>query len=284
MFKTKLFIAIAAMGMSAAASAAIDGSSSNGEFVFSAFDTVAGVGYTYELDDAGFDSLFGSDVRMNSLIGSTNTPTAVGFTLTQNVSGVVFDYALPSFTDFVSGANMTTVKWNLAAADTSGLRRIIQTVTSAPVSAPYTNAKLNESAASFSQYADAVNAKGTLATGADGFALTLPTDLTAYAGNAPTMGVDFGTKGYANAGGLNDVLDIYVFGGTSSSSSSKADALYSALLDQTGNGLTAKVYMADDGMYHLQLAVAAVPEPSTYAMLLAGLGMLGFAARRARRS
>lgn len=30
------------------------------------------------------------------------------------------------------------------------------------------------------------------------------------------------------------------------------------------------------------LSIAAVPEPSTYAMLLAGLGMLGFAARRKR--
>jgi hypothetical protein len=29
-------------------------------------------------------------------------------------------------------------------------------------------------------------------------------------------------------------------------------------------------------------AVAAIPEPETYALLLAGLGLLGFAARRRR--
>ena len=33
----------------------------------------------------------------------------------------------------------------------------------------------------------------------------------------------------------------------------------------------------------LTASTAAIPEPETYAMLLAGLGMLGFAARRRRR-
>ena len=33
-----------------------------------------------------------------------------------------------------------------------------------------------------------------------------------------------------------------------------------------------------------QLVVASVPEPSTYAMLLGGLGMIGFMRRRARRA
>jgi hypothetical protein len=33
-------------------------------------------------------------------------------------------------------------------------------------------------------------------------------------------------------------------------------------------------------MTPISIDVAAVPEPETYAMLLAGLGLLGFAARR----
>ena len=36
------------------------------------------------------------------------------------------------------------------------------------------------------------------------------------------------------------------------------------------------------GGYHLAAAVAAVPEPSEYLMLLAGLGIVGYAVRRRR--
>jgi len=50
-----------------------------------------------------------------------------------------------------------------------------------------------------------------------------------------------------------------------------------------GQQIEARTYLADDGQWHLQIgAVAAVPEPETYAMLLAGLGLIGAVARRRR--
>lgn len=39
-----------------------------------------------------------------------------------------------------------------------------------------------------------------------------------------------------------------------------------------------KIYFDADNMLHI--AAAPVPEPESYAMLLAGLGMIGFMARR----
>ncbi len=39
----------------------------------------------------------------------------------------------------------------------------------------------------------------------------------------------------------------------------------------------------NSGNYYLALSVPAVPEPETYAMLLAGLGLVGMAARRRRQ-
>ncbi|WP_317205306.1 FxDxF family PEP-CTERM protein [Janthinobacterium sp.] len=57
----------------------------------------------------------------------------------------------------------------------------------------------------------------------------------------------------------------------------------------TGLGLSAGSYFLKvegnvigngGGTYGGDLTVSAVPEPETYAMLLAGLGLLGFAARR----
>ncbi|WP_374339701.1 PEP-CTERM sorting domain-containing protein [Methyloversatilis sp.] len=272
MFKTKLMIAIAAAGFSAVASADIDGSSANGEFTFSAFDATNGVGYTYELTDAGFSDLFGSDVRMNSLIGSTNTSSAVGNDLLQNpVGGIVFDAALPSFTDFLSGAVTSSVVWNITSIDTSGSRRMVQTVDVEPSASPYTNSSLNASAAKVNEYAAAVNTK---ITDSDGYALTIVADGAAYAGN---NGEKFANNGYDSFGKLDQTMALYVAGGTSSASNT-SKSLFEQLLGENGNDVVAKVYMGNDGFYHLQIAV--VPEPETYAMLLAGLGLIGFAARR----
>ncbi len=40
------------------------------------------------------------------------------------------------------------------------------------------------------------------------------------------------------------------------------------------------VNLANDGAFTIASTVAAVPEPETYAMLVAGLGLMGFSARR----
>jgi hypothetical protein len=49
---------------------------------------------------------------------------------------------------------------------------------------------------------------------------------------------------------------------------------------QTGNPGTQGVVFFDD--LRVATAVAPIPEPETYAMLLAGLGMMAFLARRRR--
>ncbi|AEI99960.1 PEP motif putative anchor domain protein [Nitrosomonas sp. Is79A3] len=63
----------------------------------------------------------------------------------------------------------------------------------------------------------------------------------------------------------------------------------------SGNNVTVPFGILPDGQYHLDIsgnlgaeasfgqysvAISAVPEPETYAMLLAGLGLVGFSARR----
>lgn len=45
-----------------------------------------------------------------------------------------------------------------------------------------------------------------------------------------------------------------------------------------------KVYPGQSGSYAGNVSVNAVPEPETYAMLLAGLGLVGFTARRRKNS
>ena len=48
--------------------------------------------------------------------------------------------------------------------------------------------------------------------------------------------------------------------------------------------LISSVYSYDDYVFHLEgiATVAAVPEAETYAMMLAGLGLVGFMAKRRR--
>ncbi|WP_043360381.1 PEP-CTERM sorting domain-containing protein [Methyloversatilis universalis] len=276
MFKTKLIAAAIALGVSGFANATITGAGTgNTEFVFSAFNTLAGKGYTYDLSDLGWDDVYGSDVRMNSLIGNVNPGTSGVMNLVNKpATGVLFDIALPSFSSFLAGTNAANLQWNVVSAESEGLRRIVQTVSTAPTAA-LTNAKIITAVNNFDNYTSAVGSKGTHPGGVliDGFAETVAADGTAYAG---TLGANFGNAGYASTGGINDALSLYVFGSTSTTSNQNAGRV-AQLKSADGQAVVARIYQGADG-YHLQ--ISAVPEPETYAMLLAGLGLLGFAARR----
>lgn len=287
MFKTKLMVAALAAGLSGMASAAIaPASSGNAEFAFSAF--VGDVGYTYDLADIGFNSVFGSDVRMNSLIGSGNQTSnnaaqlaLTSIALTQSVSnGIVFDLALPGFSDFITLAGGAAgVQWSLFSGESSGVRRIIQTVSTTPTTRLVTSG-INQAVDNVTSYYAANNAGGThtgdVAT--DGYRVTERIDGLAFGGNIVTA---TNNLTYSSVGGLDDALDIYVVRGSTATPNSALGG-FAQLVGANGGDVVAKVYVGDAGEYRFQIAV--VPEPETYAMLLAGLGMIGFAARRARRA
>jgi hypothetical protein len=292
MFKMKLLAGVAAVAMSGAASAGIVGSSTgNTELVFTAY--VGDVGYTYDLADAGFNSVFGTNVRINSLIGSGNQTQynsesgaltgaqliATKSYLTNNFStGVIFDAELTGFDSFLSQAGNTSgVLWNVWSGESSGVRRIIQTVSSAPAERVKTDA-INSAVQAFGFYTDANSQGGThnnLDTTVDGYRVTTVEDLVAFAGNVgPRL-----NGAYNSFGSIGDTLDMYVVRGATSTSTQFLGGV-AQLLGATDQAVTSMVYVGDQGEYRLQ--ISAVPEPETYAMLLAGLGLIGFAARRRR--
>ena len=283
MFKMKLLAAVAAIGMSGAASAGIVGSSTgNTELVFTAY--VGNVGYTYDLADAGFNSAFGSNVKMDSLIGNGNQTANNAAQLTATTTylsngfstGIVFDAALTGFDSFLSLSGGTNgVLWNVWSGENSGVNRIIQTVATEPTVRVRSNT-INGAVSQFAVYTDANSQGGThnnLDQTIDGYRITTIEDLSAFAGNvAPSM-----NNAYASFGSIGDTLDMYVVRGASPLSNTSLGG-FAQLLGVTDQAVTARVYLGDTGEYRLQIAV--VPEPETYAMLLAGLGLIGFAARR----
>jgi hypothetical protein len=286
MFKTKLVLAAVVAGLSSMANAAITPTSTgNTEFAFSAY--VGDVGYTFDLADIGFNSVFGSEVRMNSLIGSGNQTSGnaaqlalTTVALTQSVSnGIVFDLALPGFGDFLTLAGGATgVQWSLFNGESSGVRRIIQTVSTTPTNRLATSG-INTAVDNVGTYYAANNAGGTH-TGdfaVDGYRITQRIDGLAFGGNI----VPASNGTYASVGGLDQTLDLYVVRGNTATPNAALGG-FAQLVGADGGDVVAKVYLGDAGQYHLQIAV--VPEPETYALLLAGLGMIGFAARRARRA
>lgn len=284
-FKTQIAVASLALGLASGAHAAIATPGNSGEFVFSAWGN--GYGYTFDLYDEGFADVLGSNVLMNSLIGTQfnvgavpDSPAGVTVSGGFKAGDVVFDMALPGFDTFLSNAGSSdAVMWNLISLDLSGIRRLIQTVAQTPTSM-ISDAALINSANAMDFYNAAANTAMVDMGAADSYALTDSNQGTAYAG---TVGGNFGGKGgFFNAASLDTEMDLYVLRSRGTTPVVNNVGAFGQLLGDDGNGLTAKVYLSDAGAYHLQLAVAVapVPEPETYAMLLAGLGLVGFMARR----
>lgn len=279
-FKLKALVAALVLSASAtSANAAVDLNAGNSEFVFSAWDSVAGVGYTYDLNWNKFlNDMVGLDVATST---NATTNAANNLTLLANTKvtssmigagGVIFDDVLTGF----NLAGSSNVQWNLAAVDNSGRNRMLTTQGDTYAAFASTSNQVKSAVTAFGLYTSGSNGKVTV-PGTDTFANTVQADGSAYAGVA----------GNAWNGNVADTTNV--MGGTSfmsflaqSTTSSSAQAgLQQQLLSFDGRAIVAKTYF-QDGAWRLQ--VAAVPEPETNAMFLAGLGLMGFIARRRRNS
>lgn len=276
--KFKLNTLVAAVVLSAtamSANAAIDTNAGNSEFIFSAWDADLGIGYTYDLN---FDKL------LNDFIGvDTATTVAGNAAMAANAkvaasligaNGVIFDDVLTGMP--FTGASLANAQWNLAAFDATGRTRVLVTQGDDGSAFATNNNQAKNVASLLSVYAP--NSNGFIVGGpvVDGYALTVEADGSGYAGLVK--------NNYNN----NTVDTTNSFGGTSNifmlaqltQASSAAPSFIQQLTSVAGDSIVARTYL-QDGQWRLQIAaVAAVPEPETYAMLLAGLGFVGAIARR----
>lgn len=266
----KLAIALALSAIATSANAAIDSNSGNSELVFSAWDSVAGVGYTYDLN---------WDKYLNDIVGIDQATTANATLLTNatvkssmiGAKGVIFDGALTGL-PFASASN---VQWSLVAFDNVGRTRLLTTKNSLDTN-PFASTNNQEKAAVtvFGAYASQSNSYADPLL-LDTYAVTSDTNGAAYAGNA---GVGLSNNIVDNTNALGGSSFLYMLA-QSTQVSSSAQSLQTQVFSFDGTSIVARTYL-DAGVWRLN--VAAVPEADTSGMMLAGLGLMGFIARRRR--
>jgi len=277
-FKFKTLLAAVTLATSAAsANAAIElGSTAGGsELVFSAWDNNTSTGYTFDILTAlKLESLIGADTGFTANQQMLDNAT-IANSLISGPNGQILDVALTGFPFTSSVAN---VEWNFAAVDNFSRNRLITTKDrndASPVAA--TNVGVNAAVTTYNNYFSQASslAANQGNNDVDGFNTSVLADGPAYAGN---FGNNFGGYLWDTTNAMGDSSFVYLAArGIQPSSGGAQQALFKQLATANGENLVVSTYQ-QGGQWRLN--VAAIPEPETYAMFLAGLGMMGAVARR----
>jgi len=285
-------VALSAFAMSAQAAISTNNgvgatANTNSELFFSAYDAITEKGYTFDLT---------TTLALNDIVGSADlNPTGTTDGVANNTvmlsripsyigTGVFLDMALTDFgSQFTSTSN---VVWNLAAFDGSGRNRLLTTQTIGGANVATTDGNVREGVNSLITYVAAANAVVGMGTGAlnDSFVNSTLADGGGYAG---TYGKNWSNLVADTTNAMGEKSNLFFYAETTNGSTPAETPLFAQL------GLTARTYqLTPGGEWRLALEglpavtppggdpVAAIPEPESYAMMLAGLALMGGVARR----
>ncbi len=252
--KLKYIAAAAVLAVSGVAQAApIDqGADGVGDFFFNIWDTTRS--YTANLN-----------LQQNVFTAAVNAPGSYSFTRALSADSL--------FQSFISGANLAELQWNVVAAESLSSRTIHQTYTPGTLP-PLAQTVINGRSMVGVIQAFAGRVNDAMAPGGNSVFIT-DASSNIYGGWLGCSN-NFATQEFSNCGtlannsaatGLGLVVETYPATGA---------MVRGAFAPQLNNGLPLSVYL--DASYNLSMA--PVPEPETYAMLLAGLGLMGAIARR----
>lgn len=258
------------------------GVNGNGELFFSVWDTAG------TADDLSDDRSYTRDLggALNDWATSANVPVinaakeAPGYNM-----GFGPDALLTSFLSATAPADFANLRWNVAAVDSSGRDRVLVTSNNGlPVP---NNADFKVLAQSGGDiYLGAVNVlpgqggpgdgQSVLNVGFNGSSIATLADGSALA--SKSWGDNFGGRtGQLNvAGYIGEKLNFYLF--TENGTAPAATAWSYQYVNAVDPTLPAYWQLGNDGTLSYQ--VAAVPEAETWAMMAAGLLMIGAVARR----
>jgi hypothetical protein len=200
------------------------------------------------------------------------------------VSGASYNYGadanMSSFLSMVAPADKSGLLFAIGAMDASGATAtdFHRYITTASVidAATDTNLDLRDLG---TQGAIFLGDANSLFVGADNSVIVTDPSMVAYAGSAQ-WGSNWGSAFNGTSTGLigND-MNMYLLQQTTGVFAHRNDFSVFSAIEQGGNQVVANLDM--NGNLTIA-AVAAVPEADTYAMMLAGLGLVGFMAARRR--
>jgi len=237
--------------------------------VFSAWSTTSELSYSFDLGYT-LDSFIGADTNSGMTGSSTNSMPASGSTFTDFTP---LHIALPDFNLVTGGGFTSGAVWNLAAADSLGRNRFLVSNFNPNFSAPI-NSQVNIVASNVSNY---------LGLGAAYSQVAGSTSSSAnddWYANSVSWGDRLGGTTIANtANSLGSTSDLYVVWAKSLELPSNTAGF--SLVDAGADTKLQAYTTIESGVAYLNIAsVAAVPEAETSGMMLAGLGLMGFIARR----
>jgi hypothetical protein len=281
--KLKLIAAAIALVAASGANAGITvASAGNGELFFTIYDIGADSGSSADdrlyVRDLGFGSLVNGvniGAAINNWVSATTTAPLPLLEANKQGFGTIFsvaaDTSLASFISATGTPNLSRLQWNIVAGDTSGSDRILTTANSV-ISPNYSDFRT-------------ISSKVDVFLGTGGINVGLGANESAvFSGAAASLnlwGDKFGSNlpQFSNAAGLGASQGFFVLSERLASGSTTTIA---DVRQYMADGSTAMQWtLENDGdLIYGATAVAAIPEPSEYALMLAGLGMLGFMARR----
>lgn len=263
MFNIKTLVAVAALAAAGTASANVlntVGTTQGGEMSLTLWSEAA---------QASF--IFDTGIMLNDFRTQAG---AVGFQYTVDLSA---NTEYQAFLALVAGAGASDVRFAFFGGDNSGNgvtdRSLLTTIGTGGDATAVTNGNIVDSLNRINtNYLSAVNADPRLNVSLGGAEHGAATFVKGAGGNAyvgELLGEAFGGKFQTVFANKGDAVSIYDF--TRSSTSSGGDAVESFL---AGNPQITATYSGDS------FVVAAIPEPSTYALMLSGLVIAGVVARR----
>lgn len=250
-FSLKTLAAAVALAVAAgSASAAIDiGQTGNGELFFSAWDGQTSYNFDMGMTISGYLAEFNTSGKVN-----LEWKEDKGFS--------------SSYQSWLGTADTAKLQWSVLALDGTSTFRILSTVDG---SLPANNNQGNNLASALTSAQSYVaNVNGVIGTNSS--LVTTSTSANTYAGKiGPKF---FNTFNFDTAGSVAN--NSYASGLGFEATSFKSTTAAGTNVAYVDEGVAVRAWVDGNNTLH----IAAVPEPSEYALLLAGLGLMGVVARR----